>query len=957
MIQQEQLLFNSDISGTTRMISFFGLSSPDLSGLTTGNLLVDAGNTPIKIVEDDFELTYKRLNDNTFVFDQSIQYLTGVTTAQTLNFQLTDTQKGTIRQNFISTNQNIYGQQYKFWVDFHDTSLNDTYINILLPHTFNTLDTLTINNSVEGIELYQESKTGILFGKLEANQKINDEFGNRIKIPLKGVPITIFNSTAEFPNVSSVDSDGNRIVLNIDENSPENKYFNQETYDFGQGFLTSTSMFKTVPDKYKYSALTNEKGEFIIYDIPVGNAVLMVEVDLLKQNMTKDEVALNFFPYPTTDNPNISSVPHYYFQQFSLNVVPSYSDFQSGYTQVNISIPVDMRKWTTYIFPPVAFAQDENLETTVSKDSSNTLKIYIRDMTAPFNLYPRTLTLAQIPKDLDRDTGSQYIWYNENAERRHQVEYDTFGCYILKLPANLYDPNGHPTDKNGVPLTDKTGVWLTSYQFKEFIQETIASRETGGYLYWNNGIQHLLSHFSLTNFAGNDTASPQPTFTGATGPFPYEKPWSINYPTPYSIPSKPINQRFTDAGGRQQFAPFYYYMEEPTYEDGDLIGANYSYDYSLQIPAGGIGVQSVPVGNTSNGVFFINRIAQVATNSWMYKYEKNIAWNSTYMNGYESYWTTPDQNHPFAGISNVVNGELYQRIECGYGYFMKPQGWPRIVRDSFGNDIPSADILYQPNSYSIAPVPHITPIGIVDNMYSNKQWINDTYNLKQQNLALSLGNQTIIKNGTIDIYRIIESGTNNIGVPAPFVIPTFISFNVDASNLAESWSLMNNGEIPVNIYNKFGGIVYYLDNNNTIQLVNNLDTFKLYPGKSMFLNIYNPLSTLSMEEQHAGNPNQIALTINGLPGNSTFDSVAHIYTKANYIFTVTYPSDRMYQNQPNTSSFNLIETSSNINIPSFWVKTQTTGGANGKIVNGIDCGNDDQVWSILYESSSGSRNL
>ena len=54
----------------------------------------------------------------------------------------------------------------------------------------------------------------------------------------------------------------------------------------------------------------------------------MVEIDLLKQGLTKDEVSLNFFPYPATPNPNIDSVPHIYFRQFSINVVPSGAIFK-----------------------------------------------------------------------------------------------------------------------------------------------------------------------------------------------------------------------------------------------------------------------------------------------------------------------------------------------------------------------------------------------------------------------------------------------------------------------------------------------------------------------------------------------------------------------------------------------------------------------------------------------------
>ena len=279
----------------------------------------------------------------------------------------------------------------------------------------------------------------------------------------------------------------------------------------------------------------------------------MLEVDLLKQGLTKDEVALNFFPYPTTSNPNVDNIPSLYFRQFAINVVPSWGDFQSGYTQLNISVPIDMRKWATYIFPPVGYVANEKLETTVAKNAARKFKIQIRDMTAKSadgTLYPlKSLTLCKIESDTDRDTGSQYAWYNEFAESRSRVEFTEFGCYVIKLPGNLYDPNGYRTDENGFPTLNK-GVWLAAYQMKEYIEESVASRATGAYSYWKNGKYYLLSHFDLNYISNNENEQSYPIGESAIraqakiGQFPYEKTWSLTYPNQYSIPQKPVIQRF-----------------------------------------------------------------------------------------------------------------------------------------------------------------------------------------------------------------------------------------------------------------------------------------------------------------------------------------------------------------------------------------------------------------------------
>ena len=112
-----------------------------------------------------------------------------------------------------------------------------------------------------------------------------------------------------------------------------------------------------VPDRYKYSTITNDKGEFIIQDVPVGNQVILFEVDLLKQGMTKGEVALNFFPYSTEELPNVDNIPHFYYRQIPVGVTSSWGSFQTGYTEVNITTNLDLRKWNTFYVPPISISE------------------------------------------------------------------------------------------------------------------------------------------------------------------------------------------------------------------------------------------------------------------------------------------------------------------------------------------------------------------------------------------------------------------------------------------------------------------------------------------------------------------------------------------------------------------------------------------------------------------------
>lgn len=957
MIQKEIIEITQVVQGTN-VVNFYGLDHPDFQTYPLSYLLMDATGKPLKIVENEFDVDFKRLPDNTFQYvgpdvsgnSSTSIYITGRTYTQFLNYEIAAAQQGAITQKFINSNKPVYGTGYTYWVQFDKASANDMYANISMVKTYNMLNTLSVLNSVEGVQNFRESPTGVVFGKLEAVQKINDADGNKVRVPLANVPVAIFNATDEFPDISSLDEDGNRIVLNLLENSTEEQYFNNETFQFAQSFLSNTQTIKNVPDKYRYSALTNDKGEFVLYDIPTGSQTFMMEVDLLKQGLTKDEVALNFFPYPTTSNPNVDEVPHFYFKQFSINVVPSWSDFQSGYTQLNVSAPVDLRKWTSYIFPPAGYAENEKLEETVSKNANRKLKIQIRDMTSKGSdgtLYPiKSLTLSKIQDDLDRDENSQYIWFNEFAENRSRVDYNEFGCFVVKLPANLYDPDGYKTDSNGFSTLNK-GVWLSAYQLKEFIEETVSSRATGGYSYWmggssndgynfyGNGNFYLLSHFDLNYTFGNDTKHTtysvgEDAIRGQSqiGQFPYEQPWSINYPSKYSIPQKPVIQRFASATDGVQRAKYdnngHFFMEEPAYEDGDLVGL----DATGGLPAAGFGLQYIPDPTGDGpGLFFPNRISEVATQNFMYKYESGIAWNEMYANGFQPFWDTPSTDQPFGGYSKVVNGERYQRLESGYGYFMKPQGWPRYVRASWGADIPSQDIQSGLNAVT---APRIIGTGLVGEMYSPKTWFEDIYNIDKQNLTLALGNNNNITRGGIDIYRIVESGVNNIVTPKNFVLPTYAALRCGSAELAFRFVLRNDGSITANMVNRFGRRVFYEDANGNIQVAQKMQPIKLAPGKTIFVNGDGESYSNTSDGQGNAIDTLSWVGIN-LPGNSNYSTDLNQYTSAIYYFEVhCYGAE----GGSDVVSFEF-NVGADTTVPSYWIRTITDGGDHGVAQSGI----------------------
>ncbi len=219
MIQQESIKLKTNRRGT--FVQYFttypGQESPDDS---ISYLITSANNSPIKIVESYVDTQIYRNTDNNFLPLSGINIYTGTTIKQTSEY-LNQNQKDSIKNSYTNLilNQHLSSVTGTTsvpitYVHFEDAELDDMYINISFHRTIDTLDTLNVYNVPINSTTTRESPTGILFGRLEAIQKVVDENGEKIRIPLKNTPVAIFNPSEEFPNVGATNEDDNRITLN-----------------------------------------------------------------------------------------------------------------------------------------------------------------------------------------------------------------------------------------------------------------------------------------------------------------------------------------------------------------------------------------------------------------------------------------------------------------------------------------------------------------------------------------------------------------------------------------------------------------------------------------------------------------------------------------------------------------------------------------------------------------------
>ena len=745
MVKQEVIKTKTSRKGTIGKFftTFSGQTSEEGS---ISYLLTDIRNQPLKIIESNIETYYERNSENNFVPIDGINVYSGHTIIN--EYELIDhTRKINITNDYIDNiliefSQSISGQSNHqtpiSYVQFEDVEIDDMFINININRSIDILDTLNVYNVPINEGINNESKTGVLIGRLTARQKILDNNGEILYIPLRNTPVAIFNSSEEFPEISSTNEEGNRITLNIKENITIGTYFNDESLATDLQYLTDTSSFKKIPDKFKHTAITNENGEFVLFNIPVGEQTFMYEVDLLKQGLTHDEVALNFGPYPVTQKPVIDEIPHFFYRQAPVNIVPSWGDFQTGYTQLNLTVNLDLRKWVTYYISPITYNK-KRIEEQLFKGDNTPLIVQARDMTKKgFDL--SKIEMVKIDNLIEKDFSQILEWENEVSSKNLTTKstFLTTDYHVVKLPANMYDPNG--TNSKG----QTGGVWLGGYQLKMFYKDSTIYRATGFESNWVSNNLIASNHFELNKGTGG---------ASNVGQAPYDRPWSINYPEPYKIPAPP-----TQINTNRTFIPDLGWptiQTEPKYLDGDMAGGDPNPNDLL---AWGYGVQQF------NGIYTENIFARRVTQNKVYKYEEGVRWDELYSNGYNRYMTNVTPSH-------IINAERFQRVEAGFGYWLKPEGWPRIRSNGWGDTIAGFD-LRDKNGNLIDPIPQ----DIKDNGVG--PWSFEQHNYKMQlndTITLRLDSQNPLKQGALDIFRIINP--EQVLPPEYFAQETFVDID------------------------------------------------------------------------------------------------------------------------------------------------------------------------------------
>ena len=520
--------------------------------------------------------------------------------------------------------------------------------------------------------------------------------------------------------------------------------------------------------------------------------------------------------------------------------------------------------------------------------------------------YPiRNIEVVEVPNIRNREENQQLMWKNEFKQLKSQVEIRRKGWSAFKVPANAYDPAGRKTNREGVP-TNNPGVWLACYQYKLFYDAGATNYRASGQrkvvLDDNSHIRR--DHFHL-NYPYEEYQNSNTSVEGAgLGAFPYERPWDHLYPEPYSIPRLPQENNEGYSAGNTDEGNV---VENPRHIDGDRIGFPFvPPDFTDDGFGGGTGGYGAAY-DYGAAVWYKTDFSRLIAKNTYYRYENRGYPLEEYATGYRP----NDPDFPFApGVSSVVDGEKYQRVECGYGYFMRPEGWARVANypwwgtaeaivskdiDTNANNAHQRLVLPEEiNSAIIATVPKFNSMDVVSADAG-------------QEISLNMGNNipSQLRAGYLDFYRIVNSNPNeNLNSLALDAQTTYVRYNFSYVRIQnahtpsqkpkwkldtqqEMWELSNgavdgDGDSKNNI-NTLNNALLEIKNLGVktakIEVLNSGTEITLTPGQTVQLTA----AQLGYTNSETGLPRWSGLALKA-EANAGFDYLQRYYTRAEYAF-------------------------------------------------------------------------
>lgn len=247
----------------------------------------------------------------------------------------------------------------------------DKHIKVQLEQEIDTLEFLTM--SIDSKDIYRSFNAdfGVLVGRVVANENVGVPNAKvSIFIPLTDDDANNVNITSIYPYKTPRDTniDGKRYNLlpRVSVIDPVTNLVKPKqpfgSFPIKEEIVSNINFLDVYKKYYKYTALTNNAGDYMIFGVPIGTQIVHMSVDITdigKYSMTPASMVTNlgYSPNLFVDNNtrikesvDINNLPHIETQEISVDIVPFWGDvenFEIGITRQDFRIRATLN--TTFI--------------------------------------------------------------------------------------------------------------------------------------------------------------------------------------------------------------------------------------------------------------------------------------------------------------------------------------------------------------------------------------------------------------------------------------------------------------------------------------------------------------------------------------------------------------------------------------------------------------------------------
>ena len=382
-----------------------------------------------------------------------------------------------------------------------NTPTADNHIIVKLDQDVDTLEFLSMNLGINDVYPDFNANYGVLVGRVTANGGVGISNAKiSVFIPLDSVDANISEIVSVYPyvNPSDKNNDGKRYnllprVAQIDPNtgvsSPKQPF---GSFPIKPELVTNLEFLDVYKKYYKYTALTNNAGDYMIFGAPVGTQTVHLSVDITdigQYSMTPAAMVTNlgYSPNLFTDSGSkikpsndLDDLPNIETQEISVDIVPFWGDatnFTIGITRQDFRIRATLVNTFTIFGSSFTDGSDamwgENYDSTreldelfrAREDANTTIGMFskrIGIISEQIYYYPPNISDADIDAgNVDPTTDMLLL------DKTEYSSYKRDGDFVLLISCNR---NKIITDEQGNPVpVDYTSVNGIFTEFRGFV--------------------------------------------------------------------------------------------------------------------------------------------------------------------------------------------------------------------------------------------------------------------------------------------------------------------------------------------------------------------------------------------------------------------------------------------------------------------------------------------------------